>query len=231
MTIDRKASQLALSLRGYSIGGADGVFGKRTYAGLAAFVAKRDIDDQLLAIGAEMALWLPVYEIDATPQRLAEFLAETCHESGGYKRFSENMNYSAKRLTEVWPSRFPTLASAAPFVGDAKKLANYVYGGRMGNEVNGTDDDDGWDHRGSGMLQHTGAEEYAKLKERIDYDCDDVRDPAKSVRAACDYWQRKTVNAYIDRGDYKGVRRAINGGTLGLAEIADLRNYALGVLK
>ena len=91
---------------------------------------------------------------------LAAILAEAHHETGCiWPPVSENLNYSAKRLTEVWPSRFPTLAAAAPYANNPRKLANKVYGGRLGN----TGDEDGWLYRGRGLAQITGKANYAKF--------------------------------------------------------------------
>ncbi|MDE3796998.1 hypothetical protein I7G59_06570 [Sinorhizobium meliloti] len=91
---------------------------------------------------------------------LAAMLAETHHETGGrFQPVTENLNYSAQRLTEVWPSRFPTIASAKPYANNPRKLANKVYGGRMGNAA----PDDGWLYRGRGLPQITGKENYAKF--------------------------------------------------------------------
>ncbi len=91
---------------------------------------------------------------------LAAILAEVHHETGGQMQpVSENLNYSAKRLTEVWLSRFPTLAAAAPYANNPQRLANKVYGGRLGN----TGPDDGWIYRGRGLAQITGKTNYAKF--------------------------------------------------------------------
>lgn len=235
--INWKAAQSALNRAGFASGIEDGIPGKATYGALLGYVAGHQPDAAIRAIAVECAKQLPKYGISDSPNRLAEWLGETCNETGGYTRFEENLHYSAARLIAVWPSRFKTLAAAAPYAWDPSDpdredvaLANLVYGSRMGNEANGTNDNDGWDHRGSGLLQHTGAAEYAALKQRIGYDPDDVRDPAKSVLASCDYWQRKGINALCDRGDFTGARRAINGGTIGLAEVAARRNRALKVL-
>lgn len=93
-------------------------------------------------------------------QHLAAILAEAHHETGGQMQpVSENLNYSANRLTEVWPSRFPTLAAAQPFANNPRRLANKVYGGRLGN----TGPDDGWLYRGRGLAQVTGKTNYAKF--------------------------------------------------------------------
>ncbi len=91
---------------------------------------------------------------------LAAVLAEANHETGGTMQpLEENLNYSAKRLTQVWPARFPTLAAAAPFANNPRKLANKVYGGRLGN----TGPDDGWLYRGRGLAQITGKANYVKF--------------------------------------------------------------------
>lgn len=93
-------------------------------------------------------------------QHLAAILAEAYHETGGAMQpVSENLNYSAKRLTEVWPSRFPTLAAAQPYANNPRKLANRVYGGRLGN----AGPDDGWLYRGRGLAQITGKANYVKF--------------------------------------------------------------------
>ncbi|MGJ7039139.1 putative chitinase [Shinella sp. BE166] len=91
---------------------------------------------------------------------LAAILSEAYHETGGRMQpISENLNYSAKRMTQVWPSRFPTIAAAQPYANNPKALANKVYGGRLGNKFQ----DDGWRFRGRGLAQITGRENYEKF--------------------------------------------------------------------
>lgn len=91
---------------------------------------------------------------------LAAILSEAYHETGGRMQpISENLNYSAKRMTQVWPSRFPTVASAKPYANNPQKLANKVYGGRLGNDG----PNDGWLYRGRGLAQITGNANYAKF--------------------------------------------------------------------
>jgi len=94
-------------------------------------------------------------------EALAYVLATTFHETGGKMQpIEENLNYtSAARIKQVWPSRFPTIASAQPYVRNPQKLANKVYGGRMGN----TGPDDGWRYRGRGLPQITGKDNYKKF--------------------------------------------------------------------
>lgn len=92
-------------------------------------------------------------------QHLAAIFSEAHHETGGAMQpIEENLNYSAKRLTQVWPKRFPTLDAAKPYANNPPALANKVYGGRLGNALN-----EGWLFRGRGLIQITGRENYAKF--------------------------------------------------------------------
>ena len=93
----------------------------------------------------------PSYGIDK-PTIMHEFLANLLEESWEFGHFVESLNYRAVRLMEVWPSRFPTMAIAMQYANNPQKLANKVYGGRMGN----IQPNDGWDFRGSGPIQLTG---------------------------------------------------------------------------
>lgn len=238
MSINVRQTQINLKNAGFDPNGIDGIPGGGYYAALLAHNAQRQADDTIRAIGKVMATQIPLYGFDRSPVVLAEWIAETSNETGGFKAFQENMCYSAKRLMQVWPSRFPTLASAQPYAWDPSDpdrediaLANYVYGSRMGNEVNGTDDNDGWDHRGGGMLQHTGAGEYKRLKDRLGFDPDDVRNPAKSVIAACDFFSRAGTMSFVDRGDFRGARKSVNGGYIGVDEVATRRARSLQVIK
>src|SRR5574339_742506 len=91
---------------------------------------------------------------------LAAILAEAYHETGGAMQpVSENLNYSAQRLTQVWPKRFPSLSAAKPYANNPQRLANKVYGDRLGN----VDPNDGWLFRGRGLAQITGRENYARF--------------------------------------------------------------------
>ncbi|MET3527279.1 putative chitinase [Phenylobacterium koreense] len=108
-------------------------------------------------------------------------MATAFHETGGSMAPNvENLNYtSAERIRAVWPSRFPTIASAQPFVRNAKGLANHVYNGRMGNRP-GTDD--GWQHRGRGQAHITGREMYAKLDAELGLGGDLIASPDLALR-------------------------------------------------
>ena len=96
-----------------------------------------------------------------TPFRhLAAILAEAYHETGGRMQpVEENLNYSARRMMQVWPRRFPTIASTEPYAGKPQALANKVYGGRLGNVSPG----DGWRYRGRGLAQITGRVNYTRF--------------------------------------------------------------------
>lgn len=97
---------------------------------------------------------------DVPLRQLAYILATPYHEVGSSMQpISENLNYSTEAMMKAWPSRFPTAASTLGYVRQPQKLANFVYGGRMGN----TGPNDGWDYRGRGLPQVTGKEMYAKI--------------------------------------------------------------------
>lgn len=245
-------AQTRLAAAGYAPGGIDGKPGRMTFTALFACAARRPIDATIRALGTAAALpgtGLPSYSITSSAERLAEFLAQTAVESAGYTRFEENLRYSAKRLMAVWPKRFPTLESALPYAWDPSDpdredvaLANLVYGGRMGNESNGLADDDGWDHRGRGILQLTGIDNYRTFGERIGVDLiaepDRAADPAVSLHIACEFWKEGRINAYVDRGDFYGARGIVNAGTPrpkqkphGLDDVADRRGRMLKILS
>lgn len=246
--IDWKTTQKRLTVRGYACGVADGIAGALTYTSVFAWAAGRQPDDVIRAIGKAAAICVPTYAIDRTPPRLGEFVAQTCNETGGYTRFWENMRYSAARLMAIWPARFPTLASALPYAWDSKDgdaedvaLADLVYGARMGNQRNGTADDDGWLRRGRGMLGLTGFDNDAHFGPLVGVDLvahpELAADPAISLHIACEFWSEAGVNSWVDRGDFYAARGVTNGGQphpkappIGLQHVAELRARVLEVL-
>lgn len=100
------------------------------------------------------------YKIN-TPLLVAHVMAQISHECGAGHDVIESLNYSAKRMTEVWPSRFPTIAAAAPYAHNERALGIKTYGGRIGNRPN---TDDGYTYRGRGGSQVTGRDGYARLE-------------------------------------------------------------------
>ncbi|NKJ40825.1 hypothetical protein [Novosphingobium sp. SG720] len=234
--IDVRKTQAALAQADYAPGPLDGAWGPSTCTALLAHQAQRQPDAMLRALGRAAAAELPRYGIVNSPARLAEWLAQTGNETGGFTRFEENLRYSARRLLEIWPSRFKTLAQALPYAWDASDpdredvaLANKVYYDRMGNRA-GTND--GWDTRGGGLIQHTGKAEYDALFVRLGVTAAQIHggDPVAMVRACCDYWDRVGANAYCDRGDFRGLRKRVNGGLIGVDEVAARRARSLAVL-
>lgn len=148
--------------------------------------------------------------------RLAMFLAQTGHESAGFTRRVENLNYSAARLCAVWPSRFASEAAAQAYAHNPSKLADQVYGGRMGNTRPG----DGFRYRGRGYIQLTGREAYRAVGALVDQPFEEnpdlVAQPAGALLAACGYWTHRRLNLLCDQGDIRKVTSVINGGLNGL---------------
>jgi putative chitinase len=156
------------------------------------------------------------YEIN-TPERVAGFLAQVGHESGGLRFTVENLNYRADALTRVWPSRFPP-GIAESYAMQPEKIANRAYADRMGNgdEASG----DGWKYRGRGLIQLTGADNYADFSLSADNEAlvkpDLVAEPELAALSAGWFWSRNGLNALADVKDIVGMTRRINGGTNGL---------------
>lgn len=143
-----------------------------------------------------------------SPMRMAQFLATICHETGGLTIVRENMNYSASRIKAVWPTR----PEAVKFAKNPKALANSVYGKRMGNERDGTNDDDGWRFRGGGMIQLTGRDSYERAGKSIGVPLGEhpelIEDAKVSLAAAA--WEFNKFLKYADKGE-SGFRAVCNG--------------------
>lgn len=155
----------------------------------------------------------------ATPDLVAHVMAQISHECGAGHDVVENMNYTAARMMQVWPSRFPTSASAQPFAGNPRALANKVYNGRMGNR---TGSDDGWNFRGRGGAQTTGREGYQRVKKATGLDViaepDLLIDPAHFLNCAVSDFINCGCLPFAKADDVVGVTKRLNGGTIGLAE-------------
>jgi putative chitinase len=161
---------------------------------------------------------LTPYGINDSARRLAHFMAQVLHETGGLTIQSENLNYSAERLMAVWPKRFPNLDAATPYARNPEKLANLVYGGRMGN----IDPGDGYKYIGRGLLQITGRASYKKFGDLLGIDLAGTPalavDPQWALKVACEVWKWLGCNAKADADDIVAVTKAINGGLTGLAD-------------
>jgi putative chitinase len=168
-----------------------------------------------------------------TPERQAAFIGQCMHESGKFKTLQENLNYSADRLHAVWPSRFPTVESAKPYDRNPQKIANRVYGGRMGNGTEETGE--GYKYRGRGLIQLTGKDNYTNAAKALEADLvnnpDLVSEPKYAALTAGWFWNKRNLNVEADAKDYTGMTKKINGGVLGLAERVANINSVLNVLK
>lgn len=151
-----------------------------------------------------------------TPLRVAHFMAQIAHESGGLTRLEERLSYSAERLVAVWPRRFPTMAEATPYARNPAALAEKVYGGRLGNVNPG----DGYRFRGRGLIQLTGRDNYAVAAKYSGLPLVDdpgiATQPACAARIALGFWKSAGLNDEADRDDIDAITRVINGGLNGL---------------
>lgn len=164
------------------------------------------------------ALTAAATEFDiGTPLRLAHWLAQFSVESMGFTHWVENLNYSAERLCQVWPKRFPNVIAAHPFEHNPEKLAERTYGGRMGNVNPG----DGWHYRGRGAGL-TGRDNYKRFGDLIGIDLiadpDKAGEPVIAPRIAGAFWTEHQLNPVADRDDIEAVTEAWNGGLIGLAD-------------
>jgi len=177
---------------------------------------------------------LPDYEID-TPQRIAAFIAQCAHESGGFRAIKENLNYKAATLRKIFPKYFPTddLANAyASMPNKQEAIANRVYANRMGNgdEHSG----DGYRYCGRGLIQLTGKQNYQNFADSIETSVEDASEYLATfegaAQSACWFWESNNLNRFADVGDIKGLTKAINGGYIGLDDRIKHYNHALHVL-
>lgn len=157
-----------------------------------------------------------------TPRRWAHFLGQCHHESAGFSVVEENLRYPAKRLAQVWPSRFPP-AKPGKCAYNPEALANVVYGGRMGNVRPG----DGWAYRGRGYIQLTGKNNYLKYSNLLGLDLVEdpwlVTEPSTGLLVAAMYFSTrtrrgKTLLELASINAYRDITKGINGGTHGLQD-------------
>ncbi|MFM1814573.1 MAG: hypothetical protein RLZ98_1268 [Pseudomonadota bacterium] len=159
------------------------------------------------------------YGVNEHPMRFCHFLGQIGNECGRLRILEENMNYTtAARLQAVWPSRFPTRASAEPFVRNPEKLANNVYGGRLGN----TEPGDGWRYRGRGFVQITGRGSYREMGKKLNIDLENnpdlAFDPRFALAIACETWKAKqlagerSMNDLAEANKLEAMTYRVNGG-------------------
>ena len=173
---------------------------------------------------------LPEYEI-TTPQRVAAFLAQCAHESGGFVFLKENLNYKAASLRRVFPKYFPDDAIAVQYAGKGEMIANRVYANRMGNgdEASG----DGWRFCGRGLIQLTGKNNYTFFAGSLDIPVEEASEYLQTfegaVQSACFFWEQNKLNQWADAGDILTLTKRINGGTIGLEDRIKHYEHALHI--
>lgn len=180
------------------------------------FPNAKDVDELYSA----MEEMLPKYDINNT-KRIAGFLAQCGHESGGFRVRTENLNYSAKALDAVFGKYFKKAGrSATKYERQPELIANIVYADRMGN--GDTESGDGWKHRGRGYIQLTGKNNYDSFSSYIGVEMDETIEYLDTVQgaleSACWFWKENNLNKYADEGDVKGMTKRINGGYNGLKD-------------
>jgi len=176
---------------------------------------------------------LPEYDID-TSARVAAFMAQCGHESGGFTVMQENLNYSAKGLVGTFKKYFPTEAQAKLYERRPEMIANRVYANRMGNgdEASG----EGWYFRGRGIVQITGKNNYTKCSQSLFESNVLVENPdllletEYAIHSACWFWSAARLNELADVGDMKTMTKRINGGFIGLEDRINHYNHAIEIL-
>jgi putative chitinase len=170
------------------------------------------------------------YDI-STPKRQAAFIGQCMHESGGFKRLIENLNYSAKGLVATWPSRFPNEEYAEEYARKPERIAGKVYLGRMGNESA----EDAAKYIGRGLIQLTGKENYANCGLGIGVDLlsnpDWLATPKYAALSAGWFFNKKNLNALADIGDIETMTKRINGGLIGIADRKAKINMIFDILN
>lgn len=162
-------------------------------------------------------------------EQTAMFLAQCGHESAGFTRLEENLNYSAKALYNVFRKYFPTLPMAENYARRPEAIANLVYGSRMGN--GSAESGDGWKYRGRGILQITGKYNYRQLEYDTKIPCvenpDILLDVKYAVQSAFWYWDKNNLSNY---SDIEIVTKKINGGLNGIDDRKQLYTRFLAAL-
>jgi putative chitinase len=173
---------------------------------------------------------LPDYDI-STPARIAAFIAQTAHESGGYTALHENLNYRAESLCRVWPRYFNS-GNGNDYAHQPEKIANKAYANRMGN--GSEESGDGWKYCGRGLIQLTGKSNYQAFADSIETDLSEI--PAflqtfeGAIQSACWFWENNNLNKWADAGNIEKMTQIINGGQLGIDDRKARYTHALQIL-
>lgn len=202
--------------------------------------------EKLVAAGVKAniaEIWLPFvqqacerYQINTKNQEAA-FIAQCAHESGGFTMLEENLNYRASTMAACWPARFGVKNPDGTWAKDAKgarvpnkfaqalerkpeMIANVVYASRMGNGP--TESGEGWKYRGRGLKQLTGKDNYTRCGQAIEANLvaepDLLINPKYAVLSAAWFWHSNKCGPIAESGDFVGLTKKINGGTIGLED-------------
>ena len=175
---------------------------------------------------------LPQYEIN-TPDRIAAFLAQCAHESGGFVFIKENLNYKWQSLRKVFPKYFPSDELAQQYEKKPEKIANRVYANRMGNgpEESG----DGYKFCGRGLIQVTGRENYSWFAASLHISPEEASEYMETfegaAQSACWFWESNNLNQWADKRDILTLTKRINGGTIGLEDRKKHYEHCLHILS
>lgn len=169
-----------------------------------------------------------------TAERIAGFLGQCAHETGGFAVLEENLNYSADTMAAVWPNRFAVLGPdkrpvkvkgknqpnkfALALHRKPEAIANVVYSNRMGNGP--VESGEGWKYRGRGLKQLTGKDNVSRCSKALGVDFvsnpELLLQPAYAARSAAWFWSINNLSKYADVGDIEGMTKRINGGLIGI---------------
>lgn len=177
---------------------------------------------------------LPDYEIN-TPQRIAAFIAQCAHESGGFVFLKENLNYKAPSLRKVFPKYFTDDLIAQTYASLPNKqeaIANRIYANRMGNGPESSGD--GYRFCGRGLIQLTGRDNYTFFAGSLGISVEEASEYLQTfegaAQSACWFWETNNLNQWADKGDIVTLTKRINGGTIGLEDRIKHYEHALHVL-
>ena len=180
-----------------------------------------------------LSILLPDYEIN-TAKRIAGFIAQCAHQSGGFLFLKENLNYKAETLTRIWPKYFPpdVAKDYASRPNKQEAIANRAYANRMGNgdEASG----DGYRFCGRGLIQLTGRTNYSFFAGSLNISVEEASEYLQTfegaAQSACWFWETNNLNKYADNDDIVGMTKVINGGTLGIEDRKKHYEHALHIL-
>ena len=162
---------------------------------------------------------LEEYEIN-TPKRIAAFMAQCGHESGGFVFLSENLNYSAQGLMRTFAKYFPDQATANAYARQPDKIANRVYANRMGNGDEASAE--GSLYKGRGLIQVTGKDNYFWFAASLEITPQEAAEYMQTfegaAQSACWFWEKNNLNRTADAGDVVANTKIVNGGKFGLED-------------